>query len=176
MSNVNIPRARDVMAAPSTAPGATPHVMVEGRLPLVDLLHRLADAEEGVAGVVEDGRMTGIVTPASVLAGLAEMLAPRDDSSLICVECAPGDYSAAALARAVEDADAHLVDLWTAPTDHGTIAATLRVRVGDPSGVCHHLERYGFEVTDSAAVGGAQAADAILAAERLLELKTILSI
>lgn len=77
-----------------------------------------------------------------------EALIPRDDSSIVEIECAPADYSASRIAHAVEDADAHLVDLLTEPGEGGNLRVTLRVRRENPSGVVSSLERYGYTVTD----------------------------
>lgn len=141
--------------------------------PIPDLLGKLLDTPERELGVADGSRLLGTVDSGTMLEGLGRMIAPRDDSSLICVECHPADYSASALAHAVEDADAHLVDLWTVPTDHGSIQATLRVRHSDPSACIHHLERHGFNVTRSI---GANYADADIARERLLALQTLLNV
>lgn len=77
-----------------------------------------------------------------------EGLIPRDDASIVEIECPASDYSASRIAHAVEDADAHLVDLLSAPGEGGNVRVTLRVRREDPSGVVSSLERYGYTVTD----------------------------
>lgn len=141
--------------------------------PLPTLLPMLLDTEEHRLGVADGDKVIGVVDERSMLEGLGRMIASRDDSSLICVECAPAEYSASSLARAIEDADAHLVDLWTVPTDHNTIMATLRVRHIDPSVCVHNLERHGFKVVDAV---GASYSDATLAAERLLQLQALLNV
>lgn len=140
---------------------------------LPDLLGQILDTPDRKLGVADGQRLLGTIDAGAMLEGLGHMIAPRDDSSLICVECHPGDYSASALAHAVEDADAHLVDLWTTPTDHGSIRATLRVRHTDPSACIHNLERHGFNVTRSV---GASYADADIARERLLGLQALLNV
>lgn len=100
-------------------------------------------------------------------------LIPRDDCSLIKLQCVPADYSASILTHACEDVGAPVVDLLTSPLDGSNIVVTLRVRCEDPSSAVHNLERYGYEVTE---VQGNSYADASVAAERLLELQTILNL
>lgn len=100
-------------------------------------------------------------------------LIPRDDCSYITLECPPADYSASILTHACEDAGAPVVDLLTSPSDATHILVTLRVRCEDPSPAIHNLERYGYEVREAE---GNNYADAAVAAERLLELQTMLNI
>lgn len=165
--------ARDVVSAlrQTPPPGALPEV--EASLPLVDVLHRLLEAPGRELAVTEGTEVLGVADQTSVLEGLGRMLVARDDSSLVTVECGAGDYSASRLAHAVEDADAHLVDLWSAPARHGRVAVTMRVRRSDPTPVCHSLERYGFEVVAS---HGGHGIDAEVSAERLLALQMILNV
>ena len=101
------------------------------------------------------------------------MIAPRDDSSLVTVECAPADYSASRISHAVEDSDAHIVDLWTVPAENGKIRVTLRVRRADPTPTVHNLERYGYEVVDTSS---ADYQDAEVAWERILALNALLNV
>lgn len=162
-------KAKDIL---STLPaGASPRRYVQPDTPVVDILPRLLDAPDRILGVSDTDGMLGVITEQSLLDGMGRMIAPRDDSSLIAVECNPQNYSASQLAHAVEDAGAHLVDLWTSPTDHGTVMATLRVRHSDPSSAVHHLERYGYEVVEAS---GANFADAETAMERLRELQFLI--
>ena len=71
------------------------------------------------------------------------------DSSTLRVACHRSDYSASKIARAVEDCDAHLLNLnVTSETDpeSGHIIVELRVDHLDPESVARSLERYGYEV------------------------------
>ncbi|MCM1377915.1 MAG: hypothetical protein NC097_02000 [Clostridium sp.] len=150
-----------------------PERNVSPATPVTDLLGKFLDAPHRLLGVMDGDSLQGVITADSLLEGLGRLVTPRDDASLICVECAPADYSASALAHAVEDADAHLVDLWTAPTNRDSLLVTLRVRHSDPSACIHHLERYGFKVVDAV---GADFADADVARERLRELQVLLNV
>ena len=97
-----------------------------------------------------------------------ETLIQRDDCSLVTLECSPADYSASILTHACEDAGAPVVDLLTQPADERSIRVTLRLRCEDPTPAIHNLERYGYEVAEAE---GNQYTDAMIAAERLLEVQ-----
>lgn len=147
---------------------------VEGDLPVVDVLPKLLDSPCRMLDVMEaDGTFLGVIDQTSMLEGLGRLIAARDDSSVITIECRPEDYSASLLAHAVEDSDTHLVDLWTSPTDDDRVQATLRVRCSDPSPVVRNLERYDFTVTSA---HGSADADMMLAAERLAALNVFLNV
>lgn len=76
-----------------------------------------------------------------------EALAPRlDDSSELLLSCRPDDYSASAIARAVEDCNAQLLGLAVTGmrTDEGLPVIALRVNVRDTSSVERSLLRYGY--------------------------------
>ena len=165
--------ARDVISPVRQAPQAGILPSVEADMPLVDVLHRLLDVPGRELAVTSQGQVMGVADQTTVLEGLGRMLAPRDDSSVLTVECPASDYSASRLAHAVEDADAHLVDMWSVPAPDGHVAVTLRVSHLDPGSVAHNLERYGYEVTSAY---GDTELDAEVAAERLLALQMMLNI
>lgn len=143
--------AKEILAPVSAAGDAATGRMIDGNMPLVDVLPRLLDTPRYRLGVKDGDRYIGEVDAASLLRGLGEMITARDDSSVVEVECAPGDYSASRIAMAVEDADTHLMDLWTTPGEHGKLLVNLRVRRVDPTSVVHSLERYGYTVTSTSA-------------------------
>ena len=95
---------------------------------------------------------------------------PRQEASRLLVSCLPSDYSASRIARAVEDADAHLLNL-NVTTDgerlDNRVVTELRVSHRSPLAVARSLERYGYEVVD---VEHDALADDPLAADRLNEL------
>ncbi len=79
------------------------------------------------------------------------LFAPVQDSCELTVEIDRSDYSASAIARAVEDADAHLLNLNVTarkPTHEGCIAIELRVSHRNAGAVSRSLERYGYRVTE----------------------------
>ncbi len=102
-----------------------------------------------------------------------DTLIQRDDCSMVTLLCSPADYSASILTHACEDAGAPVVDLLTQPADHNSISVTLRLRCDDPTPAIHNLERYGYEVADAE---GNNYADAVIAAERLLEVQMMLNV
>lgn len=73
---------------------------------------------------------------------------PQPESSLLTVACRPEDYSASQLARAVEDSDAHLINLNVTDTrlDDGRITIELRTNRRHAGATARSLERYGYEV------------------------------
>lgn len=148
---------------------------VASDLPMMEVLPRLLEAPGHRVAVVNaaDESVMGVIDEKSFMEGLGHFVAPRDDSSTVVVECRPEAYSASEIARAVEDADAALVDLWSVPTQDGMIRVTLRVRHSDPSMAVRSLERYGYTVIET---HGSENADAQLAAERLATLSLYLNV
>jgi hypothetical protein len=65
------------------------------------------------------------------------------------VACFRADYSASAIARAVEDCDAHLLNLNVTGDilPSGEMTVELRVSHRDSGAVSRSLERYGYRVT-----------------------------
>lgn len=165
--------AKDIMSPVWNTAAARPLKYVESGLPIVDVLPRLLDTPDLLLGVKENGEMLGVVDRDSMLAGMGRMIAARDDCSIITLECGAADYSASRISRAVEDTDAHLVDMWTVPAADGRLSVTLRVRREDPTQTVHSLERYGYEVVSAS---GKEYADSEAAAMRFLELKTFLNV
>ena len=94
-----------------------------------------------------------VTLPADPASTLERLFPPVGESSMLMVACRRGDYSATRIARAVEDCDAHLLNLnVTADTDSfdNRIVAELRVSHRNPESVARSLERYGYEVIDTA--------------------------
>lgn len=166
-------KARDIISPRSTAAETLPQRNVSADTGVVDLLHRLLDTSDRRLGVTDGKDMIGIIDESSLLEGLSRMIAPRDDSSTIIMQTSPSDYSASRIAHAVEDADVHLVDLWTTPGEGDLVNVTLRVRTSDPSGVVSSLERYGYEVME---VIEEETRNMETAIERLISLNTLLGV
>lgn len=166
-------KAREAMMPLSNSPSVVPMRAVDGEMPLIGVLPRLLESPGRVLGVTEEGRPVGVIDESSMLTALGRMIAPRDDSSVVTVECASSDYSASILARAVEDADVHLVDLLSVPAPDGKVEVMLRVRAGDATAAAHSLERYGYDVTDMYCDG---AAPDSVAMERLLGLQALMNV
>ena len=93
-----------------------------------------------------------------------------EESSRLLVSCLPSDYSASRLSRAVEDCNAHLVNLNVTADGarlDNRVVVELRVNHRSPAAVARSLERYGYEVID---MSGQSAADDDLMASRVAEL------
>lgn len=76
-----------------------------------------------------------------------ERIFPRnDESSELSVACYRADFSASRISRAVEDADAHLLNLNVTSEilPSGEIVVDLRVSHRDAGAVSRSLERYGY--------------------------------
>ena len=167
--------AKDIISLRKPEASQLPNSQVESEMPLLDIIPRLLDSKNRELTVVEDGEELGIIDQTSLLDGIGRMIAPRDDCSVITVECSPQEYSASVLAHAVEDSDAHLVDLFSTPGDNGNLNVTLRVRQSDPTAAVRSLERYDFHVIDAHGSG-----DSIqnleIATERLLALQALMNV
>lgn len=100
----------------------------------------------------------------------------RDDVSELIVECAPGDYSASIIARAVEDCDAHLINLNVLAVDSSASTAMVHLRVThlDPAAVSRSLARYGYDTVSMTAASGDFSSDE--AKERAREALHYLSV
>lgn len=82
---------------------------------------------------------------------IKKLFPPVEDSSTLLVLSRRGDYSASRIAHAVEDCDAHLLNLnVTSDSDEmdNRIAVQIRVSHRNPLAVARSLERYGYEVAD----------------------------
>jgi len=85
-----------------------------------------------------------------------EVLFPHNpDSSRLLISCAAADYSASLIARAVEDADASLLNLNVTSYGAGTPEVVVALRVGhlNPERVARSLERYGYDILNIEADG-----------------------
>lgn len=166
-------KARDIISPRSTQVDTLPARNVSADMAIVDLLPRLLDTQDHRLGVTEGKELIGIIDQWSLLEGLNNIIAARDDCSLIELEIAPSAYSASHIAHAVEDANVHLVDLLTNPGKGEMLKVILRVRTSDPSAVASNLERYGYTVVDAS---GDENKNLDTAIERLLSLNAMLKV
>lgn len=167
--------AKDILNISAYKKGAFSSEKVESDMPLLDVIPRLLDSKTRELTVIEEGKPLGIIDQTSLLEGIGKMLAARDDCSIITVECPPEDYSASVLAHAVEDTDAHLVDLFSTPGENGLVRVTLRVRQSDPTAAVRSLERYDYHVVEAhSATETIQRME--IATERLLSLQALMNV
>lgn len=170
-SNIYFMKVKEAMSVIEAGKEA-PAESVSGEMALLSALHRLLDAPGRRLGVEDGGRVVGELTESGMLEALGRLIAPRDDSSVLRIECPASDFSASGIAQAVEGEDVHLVDMLTVPAEDGRVAVTLRVRSLDSDSVARSLERHGFSVTSR----DNESRELELAFNRLLELQTILNI
>lgn len=98
----------------------------------------------------DDTSVQNVTIAPSPAARLDRLFPPVEESSTILLACRRGDFSASRIARAVEDCDAHLINL-NVTTDgesypDSRIVVELRVTHRNPESVSRSLERYGYEV------------------------------
>lgn len=146
---------------------------VQSGMHLLDVLPRLLETSDRELVVKDDDNTLGVIDSDSLLEALSRQIAARHDCSIIEVECAPVDFSAGSLARAIEDTDTHLVDMLTVPAENGNIRVTLRIRCEDPTAATHSLERYGYKVTE---VFGQENAGQMASIERILALQALINV
>lgn len=101
----------------------------------------------------------GSVNVGTAAERLQWLFPPSGDTSTIVIECYRGDYSASRIARAVEDANAHLLNLNVAagsgdPAEAGMATVELRVNLRNAMPAVRSLERYGFTVVSSRGADG----------------------
>ena len=167
--------AKEAMSPFKKATQIFPAIAVDADLPLIDVLPRLLEAPAREIVVNLNGESIGVIDADSMLEGLGRMIAVRDDCSVIVLEMPAEDYSASKLAHAVEDSDAHLVDMFSVPGEGSNIQVTLRVRHTDPRASVRSLERYGYHVVE--AHGASESPDGLaMSAERLLSLQTLMNV
>ena len=146
---------------------------VDAREPLLSLLHKLVEAPYHRLAVRHDGVLAGEISADDMLEAMAAQIAPRDDSSVIVATCRATDFSASVLARAVEDADANLVDFLSQPDKDSNMRITMRVSHTNPSAVCRSLERYGFKICEAF---GQDISDSDIYNERIKALQVYLNV
>lgn len=140
---------------------------------LYEILPRMAESADCTVDVTRDGLTVGCIDAPAAVRALSETFTRSDEASVLTVECAREDYSASLLAHAVEDVDAHLLNLSVMPADGGRLNVSLRIGHRDPQAAIHSLERYGFNVTE--AYPGPDASPTALA-ERLAALQVFLNV
>lgn len=82
----------------------------------------------------------------------------QPESCELTLRCRRSDYSASAIARAVEDCDAHLLNLnvtsLASADDPQELFVDLRVNLRSVEAVERSLQRYGYEVVEVAGADG----------------------
>ena len=120
---------------------------------LTGIIHKrkdLALKDEMMAQIKRQVKADGAVHQ---VAAMARLMPQVPDASTLTVICDPMEYSASAIARAVEDCDAHLLNLnvTSERTSDGHLMIDLRIDHRNPASVIRSLERYGYEVAGTSA-------------------------
>ena len=123
----------------------------------------------------DDTSVQNVAISASPAEQLDRLFPLVEESSTRVLACRRGDYSASRIARAVEDCDAHLLNLNVTSDGEADsrIIAELRVSHRNPESVSRSLERYGYEVIDAQ---GTPLADDSLMRDRYDELMRYLGL
>lgn len=97
------------------------------------------------------------------------------DSCRILLGMGMADYAASRIARAVEDADARLLNLNVTSLEVSgfQLVVSLRVDHRDPSAVCRSLERYGYAVVSTESTAMEQDEELRLRYEELMRYLSI---
>ena len=145
---------------------------VEASSPVSLLMERMAAGEKTVA-VVEDGSpdlYIGAVDTDSILRIASSLFPQLDDYTELTIVCPSGEYSASAIAHAVEDADAHLLNLNVVAGTMPNSPTTVHLRVNHSRGesVARSLARYGYDTVEMAGTPGYLNADMIERVNALL--------
>ena len=100
---------------------------------LYEILPRMAESADCTVDVTRDGLTVGCIDAPAAIRALSETFTRSDEASVLTVECAREDYSASLLAHAVEDVDAHLLNLSVMPAEGGRLNVSLRI--GHPGAI-----------------------------------------
>lgn len=124
---------------------------VKSSTPLSLVLERMTSGDR-VVPVVDDisGLYVGAVDRDSALAAVSRLFPQLNEYTELTITCPPSQYSASAIAHAVEDADAHLLNLnVTAGTEPDSLTTVmLRVNHSRGESVARSLQRYGYETVE----------------------------
>jgi hypothetical protein len=108
---------------------------------------------------------------------LSRFFPPQAEECRLTICCRPSQYSASVIARAVEDCDAHLINLNVTAdkSAEGDLVVDLRINHRHGEAVARSLERYGYDVVS---INGGADDDPTeeLARERIGELLHYLNI
>lgn len=165
--------AADILELPHRRPSAPAIPTVGEETPLAQVLALLLDSPTQTLRVSDGEQCAGTIDMPRALEACSLLMPQREESCTLEVCCSPGEYQASALARAVEDADAHLLELLSRPAPGGNIAVQIRCSRRDPAPVARQLERYGFTVTN---MQGEASATPDVAEERMAALRRYLEI
>lgn len=125
---------------------ATPKVAASTSLAVV--LHKMLDTASAIHVVDEfTDKTIGVIDPESITASIAQLFPVVEESCELIVECNSRNYSASTIAHAVEDCDAHIINLNVMESSNDDrIEIAIRINHSHGEAVARSLERYGYEV------------------------------
>lgn len=131
---------------------------VRSTYPMSMLVESMVSGGHSIVPVVDDmsGVYVGAVDRESMLASMSRLFPQLQESTELTVTCSPGNYSASAIAHAVEDADAHLLNLNVVEGTEPQSKTTVMLRVNHSRGdsVARSLARYGYDTVEMAGTPG----------------------
>lgn len=150
--------AKDAINPSIAPPTDNADVTVAASMPLGALSDLMAERHIGIVAVRDDrpdGDIIGYADTNSMLALYARLFPQLQESTELTVLIPASQYSASAIAHAVEDADAHLLNLnvVAGTTPDSPTTAEIRVNHSRGESVARSLQRYGYEVTQMAMSG-----------------------
>ncbi|MCM1503764.1 MAG: CBS domain-containing protein [Muribaculum sp.] len=157
-----LPLSDDVSSSRSIDDSIVRSAAVNASYPVTSLLDSMVADERRLMPVVDDDEMyAGAVDADSMLVAVSRMFPRLVESTELTVTCPAGDYSASAIAHAVEDADAHLLNLnvveGTEPNSRTTVL--LRVNHSRGESVARSLARYGYDTVEMSGTSGMENAE-----------------
>lgn len=122
--------------------------------------------------VVDDltERELGVIDRASMLEAAARFFPQLNESAELTITCPPGHYSASSIAHAVEDVDAHLLNLNVVEGTEPNSLTTVVIRVNHSRGesVARSLARYGYDTIELTGAPGMMNGDLMDRVEALI--------
>lgn len=160
MADASVLHARRDSALGDVAVSVRP---VSASAPVSLLMERMA-AGETVVAVVDDASpdtYLGAADREGILRLAASLFPQLDEYTELTVICPSGEYSASAIAHAVEDADAHLLNLNVVAGTEPNSPTTVMLRVNHSRGesVARSLARYGYDTLEMSGTPGLLNAD-----------------
>lgn len=145
---------------------------VRATYPVSMLMESMVSEGRSIVPVVDDmsGVYVGAVDRESMLASVSRLFPQLQESTELTVTCPPGNYSASAIAHAVEDADAHLLNLNVVEGTEPQSRTTVMLRVNHSRGdsVARSLARYGYDTVEMSGTPGMVNADMVARVNELL--------
>ena len=95
---------------------------------------------------------------------LKVLFPPTPDETRLLVGCRRRDYSASLIARAVEDCDAHVLNLNVTalkPSDNADLVVDLRVNHRNATAITRSLSRYGYDVIEAKSTANSDFSDTL---------------